>query len=102
LDSARSSQHLSPSLAETTTDNLGHRRRSDDQLHASTPWRRRSIVQPELEQDEVQPSTKLGTDIRHASHLHKAKLLMEPNRHLILTINGSDHRMFATFPRLID
>src|ERR1035437_2761168 len=62
----------------------------------------RSVVETELEQDEVQPTTEFGTDLGHAGHLDETESLMEPDRRLVRTIDSGNHRVLAAFPRHVD
>lgn len=60
----------------------------------------RSTIQAELEQDEIQPPTELGTDLGHAGHLDEAESLVEPNRPLVRTIDRRQPSCVCRFPAL--
>ena len=73
--------------------------RLPDPLSVKVPG---SVIQAELENDQILPSTELGTDLRHAGHLDKAQSLVEANRCFVRTIHGSNHRVLPATARLID
>ena len=62
----------------------------------------RSVIESELEQDQVQPSSELRTNLRQASYLDKTESLVEANRSLIFTIDSGNHRVLAAVSRHVD
>lgn len=56
------------------------------------------VIETELEQDEVQPATELGSDLGHSGQFDEPESLEEPNRRLVLSIVSGNHRVLAAFP----